>query len=61
MDRTAFFEGVEYKDKGKIMHRIHQSLGGMALNHHIADIAPFGDIAGIERAEICPDAQVTTR
>ena len=48
MDRTAFFEGVEYKGKGKIMHRIHQSLGGMALNHHIADIAPFGDIAGIE-------------
>ncbi len=48
VDHTVFFEGVENKGKSKIMHLIHQSVGGAALNHHIANIAPFGDIAGIE-------------
>lgn len=48
MDCSAFSESMENKGKGKIMHLIHQSFGGAALDHHIADIAPCSDVAGIE-------------
>jgi hypothetical protein len=49
VNRTAWAKGVERKSERYVEGMVDQCTIQTPLDHHIADITPFGDRVGVER------------